>query len=91
MSCQMTWSGFAEERMKTVNVLNEVECFKAIKEVINLYFSLDKGSLDKKIKKINADKDEKISSPLEGKCFGGWNVDYYCQPVDWDIFKIKKA
>ena len=92
MNYQMTWSEFAEERMKTVNIFNEVECFKAIREVVNMFFSGDKKGLLKKIKNLKStvQEEEVNNSPLKGKSFGGWNVDYYCQPVDWDVLKKKK-
>jgi len=92
MNYQMTWSEFAEERMKTVNIFNEVECFKAIREVVNMFFSGDKKGLLEKIKnlKSSVQEEEVNNSPLKGKSFRGWNVDYYCQPVDWDVFKNKK-
>lgn len=93
MNYQVAWSEFAEERMKSVNIFNEVECFKAIRETVNILFSGNKEELLKKIKNIKStmQEEEVNNSPLKGKSFRGWNVDYYCQPVDWDVFKNKKS
>ena len=93
MNYQVAWSEFAEERMKSVNIFNEVECFKAIRETVNVLFSGNKEELLKKIKNIKStmQEEEVNNSPLKGKSFRGWNVDYYCQPVDWDVFKNKKS
>ena len=84
MNYQMTWSEFAEERMKTVNIFNEVECFKAIREVINMFFSGDKNDLLEKIQNLKSTMQEEKEAVglLKGKSFIGWNVDYYTVNCD---------